>query len=185
MKVALFGGAFDPPHRGHQRVGLEVLKRGVVDEIWYVPVYEHPWQERLAKYDLAPYQDRVAMTRLILPSGAKLKEYRDVSYAYKTLKHFQTQFPQAEFSWIIGSEYLPSFGDWHLADKILAEFTVYVYPRKKWPLQPLLPGMEALEDFPTIKASSTLVKKKLRRGEEVKELLSEEILTYLQKNGLY
>lgn len=185
QRVAVFGGAFDPPHLGHQRVGAEVLRQGVVDQVWYVPVFKHPWSDRLDKKELAAYEDRKAMTELILPQGSALKEYLAVSYAYDTLNHFQVQSPAYQFSWIIGSEYLASFEDWQSADELLSEYKVYVYPRANQPLKPLLPGMEALTNFPEIEVSSTLVKKRFQLGKEIVTLVDEAVWQYIKDNNLY
>ena len=66
MKVALFGGVFDPPHLGHQRIAEEMIAHSIVDEVWYVPVYEHPWEDRLGKWQMADYEHRKKMVELIL-----------------------------------------------------------------------------------------------------------------------
>lgn len=185
MKIALFGGAFDPPHLGHQRVGQEMVGRQVVDEVWYVPVFKHPWAERLGKLIMAPYHHRKKMVELILPAGTRIKEYRDVSFAYHTLVYFTQLHPSTEFSWVIGSEYLPDFADWKLADEILAEFAVYVYPRQDHPLAPVQSGMKALTGFPQVKASSTLVKDRLKQGLPVEQLLDERVVEYIESHSLY
>ncbi len=185
QRVAVFGGAFDPPHLGHQKVGEEVLRQGIVDDVWYVPVFEHPWSDRLDKRQLAAYEDRKAMTELILPQGAELKEYRAVSYAYDTLNYFQNNYPDYQFSWIIGSEYLASFADWQSAAELLSEYTVYVYPRANYPLKPLLSGMKPLNDFPTIEISSSLVKKRLKSGVAVGALVGERVWQYIKDKNLY
>lgn len=185
MKVALFGGAFDPPHLGHQQVGREMIAQNVVDGVWYVPVFEHPWAERLNKWQMVAYEHRRAMVELILFPGAKLMEYQAVSFAYPTLEYFSAKYPAHEFSWVIGSEYLPSFADWKFADKVLSEFGVYVYPRSGFPLQPLVAGMTALTGFPEMKISSTEFRQKYQAGEDVTKLVDAKVLEYIRKNKLY
>nr|HEX4314082.1 nicotinate (nicotinamide) nucleotide adenylyltransferase [Kofleriaceae bacterium] len=59
MRVAIFGGSFNPPHAAHQLVALYVLETAPVDEVWLVPAYKHPFGK-----SLAPYEDRVAMCEL-------------------------------------------------------------------------------------------------------------------------
>lgn len=195
MKVALFGGAFDPPHLGHQRVGQEMISQKVVDEVWYVPVFEHPWAERLNKWEMEGYQQRQEMVELILFPGAKLAEYKDVSFAYPTLEYFSQKFPAHEFSWVIGSEYLPSFKDWKFADRVLAEFGVYVYPRAGFPLQPLMRGMTALQGFPEMNISSTQFREKYQAGlkaagqeagdQAAARLVDKKVLRYIKESKLY
>ena len=53
MKVGIFGGSFNPPHKMHKRIGLELIKKGYVDKIIYVPV-----QDNYNKKDLLPFKDR-------------------------------------------------------------------------------------------------------------------------------
>lgn len=185
MKIALFGGAFDPPHLGHQQVGQELIAQRVVDEVWYVPVFQHPWAARLNKWQMVAYEHRRAMVKLILFPGAKLKEYLQVSFAYPTLQYFSKKYPTDDFSWVIGSEYLATFGDWKFVDRVLSEFGVYVYPRTGFPLEPLMPGMIALTGFPEMGISSTEFRHKYQRGEDVTTLVDAKVLAYIKQKKLY
>lgn len=54
--LAYYGGSFDPPHSGHQRVVLEALVHSGADEVWVAPAYTHADGK-----SMAPYNDRVAM----------------------------------------------------------------------------------------------------------------------------
>ena len=63
MRVALFGGSFNPPHIAHELVALYVLETQPIDELWFVPVYAHAFGK-----DLAAYDHRVAMCELIAKS---------------------------------------------------------------------------------------------------------------------
>ena len=59
MRVALFGGSFNPPHVAHQLAALYVLETAPVDELWFVPAFEHAFGK-----PLAPFDDRLAMCEL-------------------------------------------------------------------------------------------------------------------------
>jgi len=185
MKVALFGGAFDPPHVGHQRIAQEMTRHEIVDEIWFVPVYQHPWADRLGKWQMAAYEHRQKMVELILTQRTKLMEYEDVSFAYPTLIKFAKDYPQHQFSWIIGADNLPDFGDWDFYQKIISEFGVYVYPRAGFILEQLFEGMNLLTDFPEVIASSTAVRKALNKGESISELVDPKVARYIKENNLY
>ena len=54
-EIALFGGSFDPPHVGHLLAAAYVLATEPVDELWFVPVLQHP----LGKPLLASFEHRV------------------------------------------------------------------------------------------------------------------------------
>ena len=37
MKIGIFGGAFNPPHKMHKEIAINLLEKGYVDKIIYVP----------------------------------------------------------------------------------------------------------------------------------------------------
>jgi nicotinate-nucleotide adenylyltransferase len=54
MRLALFGGSFDPPHVGHYRIIEEALKKLQIDKLIIVPTFKNPWKKRFK----APPQTR-------------------------------------------------------------------------------------------------------------------------------
>ena len=67
MKVGIFGGSFNPPHKMHKRIGLELIKKGYVDKIIYVPV-----QDNYNKKDLLPFKDRYNMVKQMIKGNNDL-----------------------------------------------------------------------------------------------------------------
>ncbi len=59
MRVAVFGGSFNPPHVAHQFVALYVLETAGVDELWLVPCAKHTFEKLLA-----PFSHRLRMCEL-------------------------------------------------------------------------------------------------------------------------
>ena len=45
MKIAILGGAFDPPHTGHLIVAEQIREYLKLDEVWLMPVYSHPFSK--------------------------------------------------------------------------------------------------------------------------------------------
>lgn len=184
MKVALFGGAFDPPHLGHQRVAVELISQNIVDEVRFVPANEHAFGKRMASN-----QHRLAMCELIINGQVKVETFEldntGVSYSYKTLKSLTVSEPEHEFFWVIGSDNLTSFHKWGYYQQLLDEFTVYVYPRKEYPLESLRQGMVPLEKMSEIEVSSTLVRERLAAGESISKLVDPQVEEYIEKYKLY
>ncbi len=183
-KVGLFGGAFDPPHFGHQRVATE-LAGNVLDEVWFVPVYTHPWAARYGKQSLTPYTDRVAMLESILGENQAIQHYQDVSFTYPTLQHFEKTYPDTHFSWIMGSEYISRFGDFLAGHPGLKDYTFYVYPRKGYPLESLYPFMVGLSNMEEIDISSTKVRDAVKLGEPLEGLVPPFVKKYIETSGYY
>ena len=51
LRVALYGGSFDPPHQCHVLVATWALCRGGVDEVWLVPALGHAFGKRLTPFE--------------------------------------------------------------------------------------------------------------------------------------
>lgn len=170
-KIALFGGAFDPPHNGHQQVAQSLLELEYVDQVWYVPVFRHPWAEKIGKVFLTDYLLRVEMLKMILTQGTKIAHYRDVSFTYPTLEYFHKKFPEHQFFWVMGSEYLPKF-DLFLKDHPkLMDYPIFVYPRYGFPVKNLYQNMIPLNGVDQINISSSMIRDKVKSGQQFFELV--------------
>lgn len=184
MKIGIFGGTFDPPHNGHQLVASELLKQKIVDQIWFVPVYQHPWADRLAK-KFAPYKHRVAMLKFIIGKSQQIKHFKQKSYTYDTLEFFRQKHPEHEFVWIMGSEYLPKFADFLSMHPRLTDYHFYIYPRVGYPRQPLYQNMTLLNKMPEIEVSSTQVRGLLEQKKRVDNLVDSKIEKYIKEHNIY
>lgn len=184
MKIALFGGAFDPPHLGHAQVANFLVTQKIVAQVWYVPTGVHDFAKQMA-----PAEHRQAMLELILTPATKIETSEltrpGVSHSYQTLKLAQAQYPTHQFSWVIGADNLAKFHLWQDYQKILAEFPVWVYPRTGHELTPLYPGMTVIRGCPQIDISSTLVKQTIAQGKSLTGLIDPAVINYLNYHQLY
>ncbi len=185
MKIALFGGAFDPPHLGHQRVAEEIIAQQLVDQVWYVPVYIHPWEARYGKLDMVPYEQRLEMVKLMLPSQTQLQEFREVSFTYPTLVYFSQKYPEHDFSWLMGSEYLDRFDDFLAGHPRLIDFQFFIYPRTGHPLAPLQSNMTPLTEVEEVAISSSDVRERIQTGQSIFQLVHPAVAAYIQEHQLY
>jgi nicotinate-nucleotide adenylyltransferase len=193
MQIALFGGSFDPPHRGHLQVGLTLLQQHLADEVWYVPVKKHPFGK-----NVTADEGRVGMLAAMITSpqtlqsglAAHLKvsthelDRNQPSYSYLTLTELAQLHPEHTFCWVIGSDNLGSFPRWHEYQQLLKHFTVYVYPREQFPMENLLPGMKQLAAA-EVTVSSTQVRELVARGQSVRDLVEPTVENYIKDHQLY
>ena len=180
MRVALFGGSFNPPHVGHQLAALYVLETAPVDELWFVPTFQHPFDK-----PLAPFADRFAMCQLAAePLGARVRvsdlEARlgGASRTLRTVKTLREAHPDTAFSLIIGSDLLAELSTWHGGDEIKQLVPFIVVGRAGH-----LDGHLAAVAIPDI--SSTEVRSALREGRSVAHLVPRRVLEYLRSAQLY
>lgn len=193
MKIALFGGSFDPPHRGHLQVGLTLLEQGVAEQVWYVPVKQHPFGKQLSED-----QDRSAMVKAMITSplaersgvGDRLLvsdhelHKAQPSYSLLTLTELSAVHPEHTFCWVIGSDNIAAFSQWYSFQELLDRFTVYVYPRSQYPMVGLLPGMVPLE-AEEVTVSSTQIRKLVADHQPITDLVEPAVEQYIKDHRLY
>jgi len=190
MKIILFGGAFDPPHLGHQQVSQAILDQDIADEVWYVPAKEHPFSKKMSQAS-----HRVAMLELIINDPrVKIELFElnktGVSYSRDTLDYLSAKYPEHTFSWVIGSDNLPEFHKWVDSkgdnyQDLLKHYRFYVYPRQNFPIEPLYNNMIPLDNVDEVEVSSTTVREKISRGENVQGLVDPAVAVYIDSNQLY
>src|SRR4051812_6330106 len=106
MRIALFGGSFNPPHVAHQLACAYVLAtaRPHVDELWMVPTFKHPFDKQLA-----PYADRVAMCELAARPFDRVtvsrieEELGGDSFTLRTVEELKRRHPRDQFALVIGA----------------------------------------------------------------------------------
>jgi nicotinate-nucleotide adenylyltransferase len=181
MKIALFGGSFDPPHLGHLAVADALVNQKLADEVWFVPCANHPFGK-----EMGDAKHRLAMLKVM--GKHKVYEYElkksTPSYAIETLEHAVEQFPNHSFSWVIGSDQVAEFHRCHRYHDILNNFTVYVYPREGYETETALPGMILLSGK-KIALSSTEVRAAVKNKQLIREMVPQKVDQYIQRHNLY
>jgi nicotinate-nucleotide adenylyltransferase len=177
MRVAFFGGSFNPPHVAHQLVALYVLETTSIDELWLVPCWEHPFDKALA-----PYAHRLRMCELaVAPLGPRARasdiegRLGQASRTLRTLKALRAEHPTHEFSLVIGADIEPELPAWYGSEELLRLFPRMVVGRAGFAGGGL--AMPAV--------SSTEVRARLARGESVREMVPRSVERYIAEHRLY
>ena len=127
--IALFGGSFDPPHKGHERVVQEVLKIEGIDKVVVMPTYLNPFK-----------------SRSYAPSALRLKWLENIFQAYTNVEvdsfevDLQRQVPSIEsvkyllkktkkIFLVIGADNLESLHKWKNYDELQSLVTFIVASR--------------------------------------------------------
>lgn len=130
-RVGVFGGTFDPVHRGHLAILRAAQKHFGFDRVYVVPAYRNPLKERAS----APLGRRLAALRAAvrpLPFvRLSLVETRQKKPCYMTdtLRYFKRRHPRAELFLISGSDILDTFHRWKDPAGVLRSATVAVAHR--------------------------------------------------------
>ncbi len=181
MKIGLFGGSFDPVHVGHAAAAEAALKFGL-DKLIIIPTGNMPHKTGCR----ASGRERIDMLHLAFV-GEKfiISDYEvnrsDTSYSADTIEHFKKLFPGDEIYFIIGGDSYAYIDKWHEPERIFQNAVVLVYPRGN---EKILPPAVRL-DCDKVQVSSTEIREKIERGENVSDLLKKEVYEYITDNGLY
>lgn len=184
-KIAIFGGSFDPIHKGHIELALESQKAFDLDEVHFVLAKEQPQkpkalfeaEERFAMLELAikPHRGFIA-SRLEL-------ERENPSYSCDTIAEFKELYPKAKLYWLIGSDAFVTLDSWKKPEYIKENIDFIVYPRQLSSASPSLQSL--LEQDKSLKASvldcnyinlsSTEIRERLLDKESITAYLPGEI----------
>lgn len=188
-RVALFGGSFNPPHVAHELVALYVLETQPVDELWFLPVYQHVFD---TKQGLAPYEDRVAMCQLLadaLGPRAKVSRAEEQlahepgfagSRTFDLLEMLARVAPDVSPRWVVGSDILGETDKWYRWDDVVARAPLIVLERPGYPIPP-----EYQRGLPMPEVSSTRIREALRERRELPDLLPRSVMEYIERRQLY
>ena len=110
--VGLFGGSFDPPHRGHVHVSLEAMKAFGLDRVWWLVSPGNPLKAR----GPAPLQRRIKAARDVMQHPkvevTDIEALTGTRATADTLAALQKLYPQVRFVWLMGADNLAQFHRW-------------------------------------------------------------------------
>ncbi len=165
MRVAFFGGTFDPPHLGHLAVARAARAAFALDTVLFAPVGMQPLKP---EGPAASFEDRVAMTRLAIagepgfevsladapkpapnPADARTSAARTVpnytpNYTIDTLQRLRTSLaPDCALFCLMGADSFFGLPRWHRAAELPFVAPLIVASRPGQPLQDLRVDLNA------------------------------------------
>jgi nicotinate-nucleotide adenylyltransferase len=180
MRIALYGGSFNPPHIAHQMACLYALSVAGVDEVWMMPSYQHPFAKRLADFD-----DRVEMCRLAAAVfGERVKvstieEELGEGRTYLVVEELVRRHPEHAFVLVVGMDTLTERHKWYRFDDLERLVPLLVLGRQ---------GVEPVAGQTTLalpEVSSTEVRRRIGAGEDVRWLVPLSVRELILARGLY
>lgn len=188
-RVGILGGTFNPPHVGHALLAHAMLATEGVEQLWIVPVFEHPFGKSSADFD-----DRMEMCRRAfarLGDGVRIvpieRELPKPSYTVQTLSTLHAVRPGIKPTLVIGSDIVPELPLWRDPDRLPQLSRILVVPRQGAPNidPPADLDIKIYRGFRLPKVSSTAIKKALASGASVDGWLDLDVLSFIEERGLY
>ncbi len=191
LKIALFGGTFDPVHQGHVKAAESVLRFTECKEVWFIPVY---WHVSKRREQVSGVEHRKKMIELAIAEreGLRLVDFnRNPTYTIDTIRKARKLHPEHEYVWVIGSDLESEFHLWHDAEQILKETKIILVPEPGFKRlhSPILSEAKGncivLWEAERVDLSSTLVRRRIGKGAAAVGLVDERVLDYIKENNLY
>jgi|GEM_PF-286929 len=198
MKIALFGGSFNPVHNGHIQAAEKVLENTPFEQVWFLPCYVHAFKKN---HGFASEQDRLEMLKIALQGRRRMelslfeielgKKNKKENRTLETVRAIRKKFPQHEFAWVIGSNLVKEMKRWAGFKELIKETRFIIVPikgnqgwkKEKWLEQNnaiILPKKASVKSI-----SSSKVRELLGKGKPVKDLLPPPVEEYIRRKMLY
>ena len=189
MKIALYGGSFDPIHNGHLIVAERIKDKLSLDQVIFLPAAQNPLKKHPV---IASDQDRVNMIQLAIQDNPAF-EISEIeikrggnSYTIDTVREFSKKLSvNTQLFWIAGSDILDEIHLWKEFEQLkkMIQFVIVERPDFSQTLKNEKDFIYYHEVLTTL--SSTFIRNALKDKKSVKYLVPESVEDYLLKNKLY
>lgn len=182
MKIGLFGGSFDPIHKGHIAVAAQAAEKAGLSRVIFLPSGNSPHKTLSAspteRYDMTVRA--VSGNPLFTVSDFETKK-KTKCYSFETVTEFKRLYPMDELYFIIGDDEYASFHKWFRFEELLTLCRFLVLTRHGEEVLPPFIGVR----MPPIPISSAMIRERLVAGLSVEEFLPEGVFDYIKKHKLY
>lgn len=190
--MMLFFGSFNPIHNGHIALAEYVVEQGLCDEVALIISPQNPFKQN---WELAGEMDRYSMVEVACKNSRYPEQIKPSvieflldkpSYTVNTLQYLSENFGNdMEFTILMGSDLINQLPLWHKPETIIKGYDIYVYPRKGVEMEFKTERTIFLKDAPQHAFSSTEVRDRLERGDDVSSMLDAEVIAYIKQQGLW
>lgn len=191
MTIGIFGGSFDPIHKGHTQLAQYIVDSGLCDEVLLMVSPLNPLK---TGHPPVSFEERLKMARIAVENckGVRPSDFeKDLplpSFTYRTLEALRERYPGEKFRLIIGSDNWKIFGSWRNSDDIVKNYDPIIYPRPGYEINgdALPDNITLLRGAPLKDVSSTLLREALSQTDAEKpEMIDRRVWEYAKSRKLY
>ena len=158
MKIGLFFGSFNPMHVGHKVIASYLAEFSDLEKVMFVVSPQNPFKE---KKSLLDQNHRLQIIRAEVYDNNNL-DVTDIefsmpqpSYTIDTLVRLKEDYPENEYSLIIGADSLQNFHKWKNYEQILEDYSIYVYPRPGYEINGSHKNIHIVNGVPQMEISAS------------------------------
>ena len=186
LRLAIFGGTFDPIHQAHLAIAREAIERCRLDRVLLVPAANPPHKTATN----TPYEHRVRMAELACQGDptlevSRLEEGTARSYSIDTIDKVRaTLAPPDELFFVIGADAFAEIRTWHRWQEVVAS-VIFIVISRPGAVYDIPKGVRIVRlDRLELSTSSSAIRRSLAAGERPQEV-PPAVLEYIFRHRLY
>lgn len=199
MRIGIFGGTFDPIHKGHIDVASAVLNAAGLDQLTFMPTGDPPHK---VHRNVTPGDLRLQMVQAAIRETGNPKfsvsdmeiQRNGYTYTIDTLRDLHAQNPNREYAWIIGADVLADLKHWkdyHQVFRLCSFIAMYRpgysrthFQREYEELTQLGARIQFVE-VPSVDISSTEIRNACAAGQDPSRWVPKSVVEIIETYGLY
>lgn len=187
-RVGIFGGSFDPVHKGHIHIAQSFLRSGLIEQLLILLTPSPPHKKSA---DQTEYSHRFEMLQLAFQSFDQVqvsdleRELPQPSFTLQTIEYLQEQYVDTIFYLCMGEDSLRDFHKWYHYKEILERVVLLIAKRPGFDSSTV--DSEILEhvifiDHEPVAVSSTEIRKNFALK---KKNVPTDVFDYIKNQQLY
>lgn len=197
MKIAIFGGSFNPIHNAHIKLAQRFVDEIGLDLVYFVPTHITPLKDNRS---IISSQQRLDMCKIALKdnesflvSDVEIKR-EGMSYSCDTIAYFKSVHPDDKLYFIMGADMFLTLEKWHNFEYIFENVTILTAPRDGYDYDDLCKvssdyqkysckayiTKEYIEDL-----SSTMLRDMIKENMDISEYIDADVFAYINENNIY
>ena len=180
-RIALFGGKFDPPHLGHQITIFLALEKFLMNEVWVIPTFSHPFEFNSSSFELRCQMANILIKPWEKQNRAVVSQVEkelgtEKVFTIDVIKLLQKKHPDYKFYLFIGGDNWKARNKWKDFDEIekICEGIVVVGR-----------GNDIFADFSLPDISSSQIRKMIQNGKNPSALLPKGVWEFILKTDCF
>ena len=183
MKIGVYVGSFNPPHKGHIKIVKHLLNKKIVDKIIIIPTNNY-WN----KTNIIDLNHRINMLNFFKTDNIIINNtLNNLEYTYQVFRELKKD--NNDYSLILGADNIVSFAKWKNYEELLNQELIIIN-RDNLDIKKYLNELNKKDKYKIINIknidiSSTYIRENIKNEKLIKNIIDKQVLDYIKKENLY
>lgn len=183
MRLALYGGTFDPVHHGHLIMARDAMELLSLDRVVFLPAAISP--HKLHRAPASAEIRRAMVEAAIAEEPGFVLDDRELhragpSYTVDTVEEIRRELPGCELVYLIGHDHLAKLHTWHRIEDLRKQVEFVVFDRGEESAEHGFRKLSRRLDI-----SATEIRQRVARGMSIRYLVPDPVRLLIEKHRVY